>query len=216
MINLYSTTQCFNHFKCMICQVEIYSRQGTIFHAKTKIHKKNRKRIPRGGLLWYIFTFWCSLLWPHRLTYPTPTRKGALGSFPFPPVNNWCLGCPNARLGWCGSLCTHASDGATKCIQAGILGLPYHLTTQPHHYKPIYKTSVISSSSLMRSILCVWLFFVCSKNTLHFCRTLILYCRRRFATMLSTVTDDIGIATPRIADRGNFSPRSLSCWLWAS
>ena len=43
MINLYSTTQCFNHFKCMICQVEIHSRQGTIFHAKTKIHKKNRK-----------------------------------------------------------------------------------------------------------------------------------------------------------------------------
>ena len=27
----------------MICQVEIHSRQGTIFHAKTKIHKKNRK-----------------------------------------------------------------------------------------------------------------------------------------------------------------------------
>ena len=43
MINLYSTTQCFNHFKCMICQVEIHSRQATIFHAKTKIHKKNRK-----------------------------------------------------------------------------------------------------------------------------------------------------------------------------
>ena len=43
MINLYSTTQCFNHFKCMICQVEIHARQPMIFHAKTKIHKKNRK-----------------------------------------------------------------------------------------------------------------------------------------------------------------------------
>ena len=27
----------------MICQVEIHSRQATIFHAKTKLHKKNRK-----------------------------------------------------------------------------------------------------------------------------------------------------------------------------
>ena len=43
MIKLYSTTQCFNHFKCMICQVEIHARQPMIFHAKTKIHKKNRK-----------------------------------------------------------------------------------------------------------------------------------------------------------------------------